>query len=160
MLSPSLLRCRYITIFGPEHSSTRCYSWNREWKWKCFAETTRSGTHTRCYSQPSQEHAKKISTITSSTIPLCDCPPTPRKNELQRAQDPHTWPLRTNTGVRQSQNSWALVDRLDAQVDGQGCRDGTPALLETRTLESDPPSRQVPIRSNRTRFCSKRVVAQ
>jgi len=29
-----------------------------------------------------------------------------------------------------------------------------------RALESDPPSGQVPIRSNRTRPCSKRVVAQ
>ena len=91
---------------------------------------------------------------------MCLTPSTPRKNELQRAQDPHTWPLRTNTGVRQSQNSRALGSRYDAQVDGQGCRDGAPALLETRTLESDPPSRQVPIRSNRTRSCSKRVVAE
>ena len=82
------------------------------------------------------------------------------QNELQRAQDPHTRPLRTNTGIQQSQNSRALGSRYDAQVDGQSGRDGPPALLETRTLESDPPSRQVPIRSNRTRSCSKRVVAE
>src|SRR3989442_12548299 len=91
---------------------------------------------------------------------MCLTPSTPRKNELQRAQDPHTWPLRTNTGVRQSQNSRALGSRYDAQVDRQGCRDGAPTLLETRTLEPDSPSRQVPILSNPTRSCSKGVVAQ